>query len=59
MFRPVEKRNGDEVNVLLYLAPLAIFIALLGVYGVFWSIKNKQYEDLKRYKSFILHDDDL
>ena len=46
------------MGILLSLVPLAIFIALLGVYGVFWSIKNNQYEDLEQAMRKVLHDDE-
>ncbi|WP_154511510.1 cbb3-type cytochrome oxidase assembly protein CcoS, partial [Rickettsiales endosymbiont of Trichoplax sp. H2] len=35
------------MGVLLFLIPLAVLIALLGVIGVFWSIRNNQFDDLK------------
>lgn len=31
--------------ILLYLIPFAVLIASLGVIGIFWSVKNNQFED--------------
>ncbi len=45
------------MNILLSLIPLAIFIAFLGVLGIFWSVKNNQYDDLKLNSEKILYDD--
>ena len=44
------------MEVLLFLIPLAVLIAFLGVVGVFWSIKNNQFDDLKSQSEKILHD---
>ena len=41
----------------LFYHELAIFIALLGVIGVFWSIKNKQFDDLEYQSEKILYED--
>ncbi len=45
------------MDVLLFLIPLAVFIAFLGVLGVFWSVKNNQYEDLKMNSEKILYNE--
>jgi cbb3-type cytochrome oxidase maturation protein len=45
------------MDVLLFLIPLAVFIALLGVLGIFWSVKNNQYDDLKMNSEKILYDE--
>ena len=44
------------MGVLLFLIPLAVLIALLGVIGVFWSIRNNQFDDLKSQSEKILYD---
>lgn len=46
------------MEVLLYLIPLALLIAGLGIYGVFWSIKNNQFDDTKGASTRILIDHD-
>ena len=43
------------MDVLLFLIPLAVLIALLGVLGIFWSVKNNQYDDLKMNSEKILY----
>ena len=45
------------MDVLLFLIPLAVLIALLGVLGIFWSVKNNQYDDLKMNSEKILYDE--
>lgn len=45
------------MDVLLFLIPLAVLIALLGVLGIFWSVKNNQYNDLKMNSEKILYNE--
>ena len=45
------------MNILLFLIPLALFIAFLGVLGIFLSVKNNQYYDLKLNSEKILYDE--
>ncbi|MFK7761348.1 MAG: cbb3-type cytochrome oxidase assembly protein CcoS [Candidatus Midichloriaceae bacterium] len=45
------------MDVLLFLIPLAVLIALLGVLGIFWSVKNNQYDDLKMNSEKILYNE--
>ena len=45
------------MDVLLFLIPLAVFIALLGALGIFWSVQNNQYDDLKMNSEKILYDE--
>ena len=45
------------MNILLFLIPLALFIAFLGVLGIFWSVKNNQSDDLKLNSEKILYDE--
>jgi cbb3-type cytochrome oxidase maturation protein len=47
------------MNVLVYLIPLALFLGLLALYGLFWSLKRSQYEDLEGAAYRILLDDDI
>ncbi|MGO8737860.1 cbb3-type cytochrome oxidase assembly protein CcoS [Rhodoblastus sp.] len=47
------------MNVLIFLIPLALAIGLLGLYGLFWSLKSGQYEDLEGAAYRILQDDDV
>lgn len=46
------------MEVLLYLIPLAFLIAGLGVWAVFWSIKNNQFDDIEGAAKRILIDKD-
>ena len=47
------------MNVLVFLIPLAIAIGLLALYGLFWSLKRNQYEDLEGAAYRVLLDDDI
>ncbi len=47
------------MNVLIFLIPVAIAFGLLGLYGLFWSLKTGQYEDLEGAAYRILQDDDI
>ena len=47
------------MNVLVYLIPAALALGLLGLYGLFWSFKRDQYEDLDGAAYRILLDDDI
>lgn len=33
------------MNVLIYLIPVSIFLGGLGLFGFFWSIRSRQFED--------------
>ncbi len=46
------------MSVLIFLIPIAIFTALLGLAAFLWSLKTKQYEDLEGAASRILFDED-
>jgi cbb3-type cytochrome oxidase maturation protein len=41
---------------LLYLVPLTLLIVGIGIYGVFWSIKNNQFDDIKGSSTRLLID---
>ncbi|WP_298359715.1 cbb3-type cytochrome oxidase assembly protein CcoS [Rhodoblastus sp.] len=47
------------MNVLIFLIPVALALGLLGLYGLFWSLKSGQYEDLEGAAYRILQDDDI
>lgn len=48
------------MEILIFLIPLALIIACIGIYGVFWSITNEQFDDIDGAANRILtndHDD--
>jgi cbb3-type cytochrome oxidase maturation protein len=47
------------MNVLVFLIPMAIVLGLLALYGLFWSLKRDQYEDLEGAAYRVLLDDDI
>jgi cbb3-type cytochrome oxidase maturation protein len=47
------------MSVLVFLAPLAIGLGLLGLLAFVWSLRNGQYDDVKGASRRILSDDDL
>jgi cbb3-type cytochrome oxidase maturation protein len=47
------------MNVLIYLIPAALALGLLALYGLFWSLKREQYDDLEGAAYRILQDDDI
>lgn len=44
--------------ILIYLVPLALLIMLIGIYGVFWSVRNNQFDDIEGEASRILMAED-
>ena len=44
--------------ILLFLIPISLIVASLAIYGIFWSIKNRQYDDLDGDANRFLNDDD-
>ncbi len=46
------------MNVLVYLIPAALFLALLGLGAFIWTVKSGQYDDLEGAKWRIFIDDD-
>ena len=46
------------MNVLIFLVPAALALGLIALYGLFWSLKRDQYEDLEGAAYRILRDDD-
>ena len=47
------------MNVLVYLVPIALGLRLIGLAAFFWSLKNRQYEDLEGAALRMLSDDDV
>lgn len=46
------------MEVLIYLIPIALFLGILGLVAFLWSLKNKQYDDLKGAANRILFEDE-
>ena len=47
------------MNVLVYLVPMALALGLTALGAFFWSIRNRQYEDMQGAALRILTDDDI
>jgi cbb3-type cytochrome oxidase maturation protein len=47
------------MNILVILIPVALALGLLALYGLFWSLKREQYEDLEGSAYRVLLDDDI
>lgn len=45
------------MDILLYLIPIALTIALLALAGFFWALRNNQFDDPKGNAERILRDD--
>lgn len=45
------------MGILMMLAPMSLFLGLLGVAGFWWTVKNRQYEDPAGDAARILLDD--
>jgi cbb3-type cytochrome oxidase maturation protein len=43
---------------LIYLIPIAFFVAAIALGAFLWTVKNRQYEDMKGAASRILIEDD-
>ncbi len=46
------------MSVLIFLIPIALITALLGLAAFLWSLKSKQYDDLEGAAGRILFDDE-
>ncbi|OSM02536.1 cbb3-type cytochrome oxidase assembly protein CcoS [Magnetofaba australis] len=46
------------MDVLYFLAPLAIMLGLVGLIGMYWAWKQGQFDDLEGPAHRILFDDD-
>ena len=47
------------MSVLLFLIPITLGLGLLGLICFLWTLKSKQYEDMKGAASRILFDDEF
>jgi cbb3-type cytochrome oxidase maturation protein len=47
------------MSVLIFLIPIALMTALIGLFAFMWCLKNKQYEDLEGAANRILFDDEI
>ena len=45
------------MSVLIFLIPIALATAIIGLVAFLWSLKSKQYEDLDGAASRILFED--
>ena len=45
------------MSILMMLAPLSLFLGLLGVAGFWWTVRHRQYEDPAGDAARILLDD--
>ena len=50
--------GGHEMNLLIFLIPIALFLGCLGLAAFIWSLRNGQYDDLDGAAERILDDDD-
>ena len=48
-----------DVNVLIYLVPMALGLGITGLFAFLWALKHDQYDDLEGAALRILADDDL
>lgn len=46
------------MNILIFLAPAAIFMGAIGLAAFLWSLRSGQYDDLKGAAHRILIDDE-
>ena len=46
------------MNIIIFLAPVAVLMGLAGLVAFLWSLKSGQYDDLKGAAHRILIDDD-
>ena len=46
------------MNILIFLAPAAIFMGAIGLAAFLWSLRSGQYEDLEGAAHRILIEDD-
>lgn len=45
------------MSILMMLAPMSVFLGLLGVVGFWWTLRHRQYEDPAGDAARILIDD--
>lgn len=46
------------MNIIIFLAPVAVLMGLVGLVAFLWSLKSGQYDDLKGAAHRILIEDD-
>jgi cbb3-type cytochrome oxidase maturation protein len=46
------------MDIIIYLIPFALILVGIGIYGVFWSIKNQQFDDMESAANKTFIDDD-
>ncbi|MBS0236551.1 MAG: cbb3-type cytochrome oxidase assembly protein CcoS [Proteobacteria bacterium] len=46
------------MSILLWMVPLSILLAGVGLWGLLWAIRDNQYNDLQGAAERILFDDD-
>jgi cbb3-type cytochrome oxidase maturation protein len=46
------------MNIIIFLAPAALFMGAIGLAAFLWSLRSGQYDDLKGAAHRILIDDD-
>lgn len=51
------EKGGYEMNLLIFLIPIALFLGALGLAAFIWSLRNGQYDDLDGAAERILDDD--
>jgi cbb3-type cytochrome oxidase maturation protein len=47
----------EPMSILMMLAPMSVFLGLLGVGAFWWTLRNRQYEDPAGDAARILIDD--
>lgn len=47
------------MSILLILIPVALVLSLVGLGCFFWTLKNKQYDDIEGSASRILFEDEV
>jgi len=46
------------MSVLIFLIPITVVLGLVGLIAFLWTLKSKQYDDMKGAANRILFDDD-
>ena len=52
-------REGDVMNVLVYLVPMALGLGLIGLFAFLWALRSGQYSDVEGAALRVLSDDDI
>jgi cbb3-type cytochrome oxidase maturation protein len=48
-----------DMDVLIYLVPMALMLGLSGLAAFMWSLRNGQYDDVQGAAVRVLSDDDV